>query len=203
MDFLDFSDVSFLPNSDIVQLCEDLNTIIGQGIWYDTFQIRNTKWLWLENELVTTLNSDKILCGTFGLYPSYVAGILNSVKEINFYVLCNKHIRYGKHIRNCIAGKECTFMLLARNSFLLTSGCDTVLLSFEARLITWTTPVWTDICPECVKQNALIVTSLRYCVHQKSLTTITNDVLTFEHECKFDMFALDLHRPRRLANYEL
>jgi hypothetical protein len=89
MDFLDFSDVSFLPNLGIGQLCEDLNTIIGQGIWYVTFQILNTRWLWLVSDLVTALNSDNALCGTFGFYPSPVAGILNSVKEINFYVLCN------------------------------------------------------------------------------------------------------------------
>jgi len=92
MDFLDFSRVSFLPNSSFGVLCEDLNTIIGQGIWYDTFQLHNTKWLWLVNDIVTTLNSDNVRCATFGLYPSYVAGILNPVKEINFYVLCNKHI---------------------------------------------------------------------------------------------------------------
>jgi hypothetical protein len=55
MDFLDSSDVSFISNLGIVQLCEDLNTIIGQGIWYDTFQILNTKWLWLVNDLVTAL----------------------------------------------------------------------------------------------------------------------------------------------------
>jgi hypothetical protein len=97
MDFLDFSDVSFLPNSSIGQLCEALNIIIGQGIWYDTFQIRNAKWLWLVNDLVTTLNSDNVLCGTFGLYPGYVA-IIKLCKKINFYVLCNKHITYGKHI---------------------------------------------------------------------------------------------------------
>ena len=90
MDFLDFSDVSFLPNSSIGELCEDLNTIIGQGIWYDTFQVQNTKWLRLVNDIVTTLNN-YVLCATFGLYPSYVAGILNSIKQINFYVLCNKH----------------------------------------------------------------------------------------------------------------
>jgi hypothetical protein len=135
MDFLDFFDVSFLSNLGIGHLCENLNSIIGQGVWYDTFQILNTRWLWLVNDLVTALKSSNVLCGTFGLYSSYVAGILNSVKENNFYVLCNKRINYGKHIRTCIAGKECTFKLLARNSFLLTSGCDTVLLSFEARLI--------------------------------------------------------------------
>jgi hypothetical protein len=84
MDFLDFSDVSFISNLGIGQLCEDLTTIIGQVIWYDKFQILHTRWLWLVNDLVTALISDKVLCGTFGLYRSYVAGILNSVKEINF-----------------------------------------------------------------------------------------------------------------------
>ena len=91
MDFLDFSDVSFLPNSSIGQFCEDLNTIVGQGIWYDIFQVQNTKWLCLVNDIVTTINSDNVLRASFGFYPSYVAGILNSVKEINFHVLCNKH----------------------------------------------------------------------------------------------------------------
>ena len=71
-----------MPNSSIRRLCEDLN-IVGQGIWYDTFQVQNTEWLWLVNNIVTTMNSDKV-CGCFGLYPSYVAGILNSVKEIHF-----------------------------------------------------------------------------------------------------------------------
>jgi hypothetical protein len=40
-------------------------------------------------------------------------------------------------------------------------------------------------------------------VHHKSLTYITNDVLTSERECAFDMFALDLHRPRHLAKCKL
>ena len=44
---------------------------------------------------VTTMKSDKVLCGSFGLYPSYVAGILNSVKEIHFYVLCCEKINYA------------------------------------------------------------------------------------------------------------
>ena len=30
------------------------------------------------NDIVTIMNSVKLLCGSFGLYPSYVAGILNS-----------------------------------------------------------------------------------------------------------------------------
>jgi hypothetical protein len=55
MNFLNFSDILSLLNSSIRELCEDLNTIIGQRIWYDTFQVKNTKWLWLVNDLVTAL----------------------------------------------------------------------------------------------------------------------------------------------------
>jgi hypothetical protein len=92
MDFLEFADVSFRPNADIGYLCEELNNILRESIWYDNFKIQNTKWLWLVND-VEAINSNKVLCGSFGLYPSFVAGILNSVKEINFYVLCNKKLK--------------------------------------------------------------------------------------------------------------
>ena len=98
MDFLDFADVLFVPNASIGRLCEDLNNIVGYGIWYDTFQVRNTEWLRFVNDIVTTLNSDEVLCGYFGLYPSFVVGILNSVKEIYFYVLCSKKLQYDEYI---------------------------------------------------------------------------------------------------------
>jgi hypothetical protein len=92
MDFLHFGHVSFRPGTNIGKLCEDLNNTVGKAIWYDTFAIRNTKWLWFVNDIVAIKNTDNILCGCFGLYPSFVAGILDSVKDINFYVLCNKKI---------------------------------------------------------------------------------------------------------------
>jgi len=98
MDFLDFRNVSFLPNSSIGRLCEDLNKIVGQGVWHDTFEVKNIKWWWLVYDIVTTMNSDKLMCGSFGLYPSYVAGILNSVKEIHFYVLCSEKLNYADYI---------------------------------------------------------------------------------------------------------
>jgi len=60
---------------------------VRQGIWYRTFQVPNAKSLWLANGIFTTINSDNVRCATFGFYPRYVAGILNSVKEINFYVV--------------------------------------------------------------------------------------------------------------------
>jgi hypothetical protein len=120
MDFLDFVSVTFLPDSSIGQLCEDLNTMVGLSIWYDTFQVQNTKWLWLVNDSVANINN--VLCGSFGLYPSYVAGMLNSGQEINFYVLCYKHINYAKYIEKCIAGKECVFKLLTEHQFKMLRG---------------------------------------------------------------------------------
>lgn len=92
MDFLHFTSVSFEPGANIGQLCEDLHKIIGQGIYYDTFKIQNTKWLWLVNDIVAVMKNDKILCGCLGLFPTRVAGILNSVKEIHFYALCEKEL---------------------------------------------------------------------------------------------------------------
>jgi len=45
MDCLEFANVPFHPNASIEHLCEDLCTLVGLGIWYDTFKIQNTKWL--------------------------------------------------------------------------------------------------------------------------------------------------------------
>ena len=126
MDFIEFTDVSFIPYLSLGKLCEELNTTVGQGIWYDIFQVQNTEWLWLGNDIVTTMNSN-MLCGCFGLFPSYVAGILNSVKEINFYVLCNKrNLRCASYLEKCVAGKECTFKLRTDNYFVLASGKEVV-----------------------------------------------------------------------------
>jgi len=77
----------------------NLNTIVGQAIWHDIFHVQNRKWLWLVNN-VGALNSVNMHCGCFGQYASYVAGILNSVKEINFYVLCNKRLHCANYIKN-------------------------------------------------------------------------------------------------------
>jgi hypothetical protein len=40
MDFLESTDVSFLPNLSIGKLCENLNNTVGQGIWYDNFKLK-------------------------------------------------------------------------------------------------------------------------------------------------------------------
>ena len=107
--------------------------------------------------------------------------------------------------------EECTFKLLREhqfksvktNNFQLSSGCDTVAISFEARLIHGQLPSELTFAQSVLKTMRL--SSLVYgvvCIN-KRLTYITNDVLTSRHECKFDMFALYLDRLRRLANCKL
>ena len=58
MDFLEFVDVSFLANTNIGPLCVNLNTIVGDVIWYNWFQIRNSNWLWLVNYIVAAINTN-------------------------------------------------------------------------------------------------------------------------------------------------
>jgi len=112
-----------------------LNNIVGYDIWHDTFPVQNTKWLWLVNNIVTALNNDKVLCGCFGLYPSYVSGTLNSVKEIHFYVLRSKKIHYDKYIEKCIAGNKCSVYYTKHTDcyFYLFLGDEKIALSFTAR----------------------------------------------------------------------
>ena len=69
---------------DMGQLCKTLDRIVGASIWYDTFTARNSKWLSFVNDVVTSINNDKALCGVFGLYPTYVGSILTKEQEISF-----------------------------------------------------------------------------------------------------------------------
>ena len=43
MEWLLFQNISFSPHSTIGQLFEDLNEIVRQEIYYDRFEIQNTK----------------------------------------------------------------------------------------------------------------------------------------------------------------
>jgi hypothetical protein len=128
MDFLDFRDVSFRANTNIGRLCEDLNAVLGEGIWYDRAEVRNSKWLWLVNNIVAAMNKNNILCGSFGLYPSFVVGILNSVNKIHFYVLCNEQPDYADYVKKCTADKECSIGYKSNtgNYFQLSCGGETM-----------------------------------------------------------------------------
>ena len=68
--------------------------------------ISSSKYKAVVVSVVTKVNSDKVLCGSSGLYPSYVAAILESVKEIQFYTQCSKRINYADYLEKSIAEKE-------------------------------------------------------------------------------------------------
>jgi hypothetical protein len=79
--------------------CERLTDIIGVGSWCDTFTVKNTTWLSLQRKIITMMNSDSVLCGAFGLYPSCVAGIANAVEETSF-MFSVMTILYALNIQN-------------------------------------------------------------------------------------------------------
>jgi len=141
MDFLNLIDVFIKPKGSVGQLFEDLNNTIGEGIWNDTFHVQNTKCLQFVHEIITFMNNDKVMCGCFELYPSYVAGILNTVKDINFSILCEEKLNYANNITKCLARKIYTVKLLSKihltcfweEHFQLTTDDETVTISFEVR----------------------------------------------------------------------
>jgi hypothetical protein len=57
----------------------------------------------LVNDVVAAMNSNKVLCGYFVLYPNFLDGVLNAAEEINFYVLCNEELKYSDNIEKCIS----------------------------------------------------------------------------------------------------
>ena len=191
MDCLLYKCASFTPDSSIGQLCEDLNKIVGYGIYYDTFKIQNTKWLWFVEHFITIINSNTVLCGSFDVYPSYVAGILNSVPKIHFFVLhIEEQINYTDYVEKCIVGKECTFTrptqykckLFTEHLFQLTLGDDSVTIAIIAhkfqRLLSEL------IFTQCVLQTMrLSVLTYGIVLINKRVTCITNEVLTSKHDC--------------------
>jgi hypothetical protein len=94
-------------------------------------------WLSLVNSIVVAMNSDRVLCGVFRLYPSFVAGILKHVEEINFYVLCNYKLTYVEYIVKAILSEHCTasYDSCEKYYFKLSSGRETILLKFETGMM--------------------------------------------------------------------
>jgi hypothetical protein len=80
------------------------------------------------------MNSDTVLCGCFGLYTNYTAGILKSVKCINFYVVCTEKLNYGHYIKQCVEGKNYAFSD-AGNNLLISYDNEFIFVSFETRIV--------------------------------------------------------------------
>ncbi len=107
MDFINFSTIPFGTGLDMDHVCTRLNELIGVGSWFDSFTVQNTMWLSLVKKILQSINSEGVRWGVIGLYPSYVAGILKHVVEINFYVLCNDKLTYSDCIEKAVSGEQC------------------------------------------------------------------------------------------------
>jgi len=145
-----------------------------------------------------------INCGSFGVYPSFVAGILNSVK-INLYVLCNKTLHYANYIEKCILGKQCTisFKSRAEDYFHLSSGEETIVITSESRFIRGKRP--SKLMFAYAVLNRILLSSLTYgilCTNNRA-NYITNEVLTSRHDSVFEKYTCYFDMPKRLANSKL
>jgi len=161
-------------------------------------------------DIITDMNNDKVMYGCFGLYPSYVAGILNTVKDIHFYILCEENLNYAKYITKCLARKNYTVKLLSKihlrcvweEHFQLTVDGEKVTTSFEARQ-------FPNVPSELIfAENVLAkiqLSSLTYGIVNinKRITYITNEVLTSIHDCVFERYTCELDLPKNLAGCRL
>jgi hypothetical protein len=206
MDFLRFGQITFHLDGNIGSLCENLTDIVGHGIWYDTFYPQNTKWLSLVTDIVTSLNNGSVMCGSFGYYPSFVSGVLNSTDTIHFYVLCNKLPDYTDIILNSLMQNEkCRFHLkpIINNYFLVSCDGGEVTVIFQEKIVTKKLPSELTFAHGVL--NKIQLSSLTYAIISlnERVTYITNEVLTSRHDCEFGILPRDLDKPKRLANCKL
>jgi len=185
MDFLDYPEVVFGSGVDVGQLSKTLDHIVGFSIWYDKFTVQNSKWLWFVKDIITAINKDKALCGVFCLYPTYVAGILSRVEEINFYILSNNKLKFLDYIEKCISGKQCTVFSHKYDEyhFRLSSGEESVNLKFEIRTMDGKLPTELTFAYSII--NKIRLSCLTYgifCINNR-VAYITNEVLNSKHEC--------------------
>ena len=159
----------------------------------------------ITRDIVTAVNSDTILYGSFGLYPSYVAGILNSVKEIHFYVLCSEKINFADYVKNVFSVKialqvsyKLRLKIVTEHRFQLTFGGETIKISIETRQ-------FPKVPPELIFAQSVLkkihLSSPAYgivCIN-KIVTYINNKVLTSKHNCVIERYNYDLELPKKLA----
>jgi hypothetical protein len=172
---------------------------VGESIWYDTFRIQNTKRLWLVKGVVAATNSNKVQCGVFGFYPSFVAGTMSKVQEINFDVHYNDKIKYSDYIEKRISGKQFTvsFKSYEHNYFTFSSSEKTVGITFETRTMEGWLP--SVLIFAYAVLNKIRLSSLSYGIVRVSVHNRVTHVLTSRHGCVLDVYAFYVTTPRRHA----
>jgi hypothetical protein len=199
MDFLHFQCVSLYPDSGIGRLCENLNNVIGNGIWHDTYQVQNPDMLWFVNKIIEAMNSDNMLCGCFGLYPSYIGAILNQMPNSHFYVVCSEKINFEDYMRKCMLNRECTISNVD-DTFRICYQDKVIKVSFEQRVVSG--KLLSELTFAYNILRKIRVSSLAYGIVfvNKRVTYVTNEVLKSRHNCLPDLYAHNLYAPNTFAN---
>jgi len=128
------------------------------------------------------MNCDKVLCGSFGLYPSYAAGILNSVEKIHMYVVCSEQLNYENYIKKCIAGQDCCISDKAHTEcyFKLSSDGRTIAVAFETKIVYERLPSSLIFAQSVLKKIRLSSLTYGIASTNKGVTYITNEVLVHQ-----------------------
>jgi hypothetical protein len=149
------------------------------------------------NNVVAVLNSDNMHFGCFGQYARYVAEILNSVKEINFYGLCNiRRLRCANYLKKSISSIQCSisFKSQTNNYFVLTSGKEKIVITFESRY----GKLPSKLMFTYAVLNEIRLSSLTYgIVHiNNHVIYVTSEVVISQHDCVFERYTNDLNIPK-------
>ena len=125
------------------------------------------------------LNSEQVISAVFGLYPSYVAGILKHVVEINFYVLSNEYLTYSDNSEKVTSSEQCINSVSCEKDYAtLSSGEETVILKFETRIMEAKLPSVLIFAHDLLSN--LILSSLAYAIVSIDgrIKYITSEILT-------------------------
>jgi len=135
------------------------------------------------------------------MYPSFIAGILNSARRTNFFVLCNEELNYENCIEKCIGDKKYSvcYKPCTRHHFQLSYKSKTIFISFETRLfpklpseIIFAQGVLKKIQLGCLAYGIVTV--------KDRVTCITNEVMSSRHDCVFKAYFCEFDSPIRLSN---
>jgi hypothetical protein len=155
-------------------------------------------------DIITSINKDKALCVVFCLYPTYLAGILSRVEEINFYILSNNKLKFVDYIEKCISGKRMYRFSHKYDEyhFRLSSGEDSVNLKFEIRTMDGNLPFELIFAYSIINKIRLSCLTYDIVYINNRVAYIADEVLNSKHECVLERHcSFDI--PKRLAGCKL
>jgi hypothetical protein len=126
-------------------------------------------------------------CAVRLIYPSYVAGILDVVEEIHFYVLCNNTIICAEYLEQALFNEECTISSIScdKNYFMLLSNGETVILKFDIRILEGKLPFVLTFTYDLIRNSHLSTLAFAIVCVNNRITCVTDEVLASKYDCMY------------------